>query len=63
MSDCRILIGLLPQLECEPQCQIRWVACLLKVSFNMQGLLKKFPSNNKLGGVIDLYCKPNNKPK
>jgi len=27
---------------------IGWIARLLKVSFNMPGLLKKFPSNNKL---------------
>jgi hypothetical protein len=49
MSDCRILLGLLPQLECAPHRHIGWKACLLKVSFNMPGLLKKFLSNNKLG--------------
>ena len=42
--------GLLPQLEIARRRHIRCIACLLKVSFNVQGLLKKFLSNNKFGG-------------
>ena len=47
-SDCRILLALIPQLECASRRHIGWIAGLPKVSFNMPGVLKKFPSNNKL---------------
>jgi hypothetical protein len=43
-------LGLLPQLEIALRRHIRCIAGLLKVSFNMQGLLKKVLSNNKFGG-------------
>jgi len=36
------------QLEFAPRRQLKWETCLLKVSFNLQGLLKKSLSNNKL---------------
>lgn len=38
----------LEQLESAPHRQSKWAICLLKVSFHMQGLLKKSLSNSKL---------------
>jgi hypothetical protein len=45
-----VLLALIPQLECAARRHIGWIVGLLKVSFNMQNLLKEFPSNNKLFG-------------
>ena len=45
---------LLEQLEFALRRRSKWGTCLLKVSFNMQSLLKKFLSNNKLGGISQL---------
>lgn len=41
--------ALLEPLEFAPRRQLKWETYLLNVSFNMQGLLKKFLSNNKSG--------------
>ena len=46
--------ALLEQLEFALRRQLKWETCLLKVSFNMQGLLKKFLSNNKFGSGFAL---------
>jgi hypothetical protein len=53
-ADRAIQPGLLPQLEGATRRQIKWIACLLKVSFNRQDFVKKFPSNNKLGGLVSI---------
>jgi hypothetical protein len=46
--DRRILPGFASPVECALRRHIGWIARLLTVFFNMQGLLKKFLSNNKL---------------
>jgi hypothetical protein len=56
-SDCRILAALIPQLVCIPA-PYKMDSCLLKVSFNMPGLLKKFLSNNKLSRCRMLQASP-----
>jgi hypothetical protein len=53
-ADRAIQPGLLPQLEGATRRQIKWIACLLKVPFNRQDFVKKFPSNNKLGGLVSI---------